>query len=147
MQVINPGSSPMRIELGNPEPRSPATIVLAPGSATSPAPETLRPINSPAAGQAVPVKLPPSKDEQKRSESVRPGINNGSPFLKPVTYLSDSAASAGSIAAGAASNSPYRLPPSAPPQFGEQTSAPQPQEPRLLPMPLEISNPFTQPRP
>jgi len=139
-QVINPGSSTMRIELGNPEPRSPATIVLAPNAAAPSAPQTLRPI-SPTAGQAAPVKLPPSRDDQKRSDSMRPGINNGSPFLKPVTYLNDSAGPTASVAGAALSNSPYTMPPGAPPRI-EQTPAPSTQEPRLLPMPLEISNPY-----
>ena len=127
----------MRIELGNPAPRSPATIVLSPGSAGTQAPEALRPINSPAAGQAAPVKLPATKDDQKQPHGLWQRTSEASPFLKPVTYLTDPAAHA-------ANDSSYRLQPIAPPRIDEPASPPQPAEPRLLPnpAPLEISNPY-----
>jgi hypothetical protein len=128
--------SSMRIELGSPPPRSPATIVLAPGSPAPQTPNAVQPINNPAASPATPVQSPPAKDDQKRSEGLWQRSNDGSPFLKPVTYLSET----GAPPANAAGDVPQRLPPIESPQVDAATR--QPQEPRLFPMPLEIANPY-----
>jgi len=137
-QMNNAAQSSMRIELGSPSPRSPATIVLAPGSPAPQTPNAVQPINNPAASPSTPIQTPPAKDDQKRSEGLWQRTNDGSPFLRPVTYLADAAAP--SANAAAASDVPQRLPPIESPQVDAATR--QPQEPRLFPMPLEIANPY-----